>query len=312
MKYATNMETGNKLKSANLYKTEAFKRILHTAADIAYEKGKDLVPLDFMSIDMLHYLGKDELDFAASQLHIDRSKRVVDVGCGAGGPSRYLSWYYKCEVTGVEYQPEMARIANVLNNLLSCDGVNVVCGDFTTMEPPIDQYDVLVSQLAMLHIPDKLNLYRNCASFLKQRGSFFIEDYFSKAPAPQDIQAVLQNDISIPDGYLPTKDEYIKFLSGNGLVVDSWIERTDQWVVFIWERCEKFLQKNEQDGASPSQLAFFYVQIARVFSHLEDETKYPNFHDKFPLTLSEMGATAHELKSRKQFVGGAIIIGHKL
>lgn len=49
----------------------------------------DLKPLDFKSLDMLHYLGEAGLDTAAQQFKLGPSTLVLDVGAGVGGPARY-------------------------------------------------------------------------------------------------------------------------------------------------------------------------------------------------------------------------------
>lgn len=54
------------------------------------------------------------LRFAAEKSPIRNDKRVVDVGCGIGGSSRYLASKYGANCKGITLSPVQAQRANAL------------------------------------------------------------------------------------------------------------------------------------------------------------------------------------------------------
>ena len=50
----------------------------------------------------------------AQRVSIKDYSRVLDVGCGIGGPARYLAHTYGCRVDGIDLTPELIETARVL------------------------------------------------------------------------------------------------------------------------------------------------------------------------------------------------------
>jgi len=45
----------------------------------------------------------------AAAAGLEPSTRVLDLGCGIGGPARYLAATFGCKVTGVDLSPVSSR-----------------------------------------------------------------------------------------------------------------------------------------------------------------------------------------------------------
>jgi len=76
--------------------------------------GKDLCALtaaDLGEIDQLHVRGAEATRELAARLDLRADERVLDVGCGNGGPSRLLAADYGCRVTGVDITEAYCRLA---------------------------------------------------------------------------------------------------------------------------------------------------------------------------------------------------------
>lgn len=223
------------------------------------------------------------------------------------------------KVNAIEFLEKSVRIGQVINLLTQCgDKVQFVNSDVTkldfTLYPSLSEsHDLLVSQLALLHIEDKENLFQVLSKLLKPGGKFFIEDFFlldGEQFTPEEI-SILEHDISVPKGKLNTKAEYLELLEKNGLEVETWRDDTPEWSDFVWERYEKFLANidhlREKRGDQYVQdMGHFYKQMA-VLYHGDEALR-----SKFPLALAAIPEEVLEaMNNQRPHLGGVTIIGTK-
>src|ERR1700751_4518623 len=79
--------------------------------------GKDidhLTPDDLAPVDEFHGGQRAASIRLAELLGLSGSERVLGVGSGVGGPSRFLAWRYGVRVSGVDLTAEFVRIAEML------------------------------------------------------------------------------------------------------------------------------------------------------------------------------------------------------
>ncbi len=79
--------------------------------------GKDLdhlTPDDLAPVDEFHGGQRPATIRLAELVGFTGTERVLDVGSGLGGPSRYLAWRYGCRVSGVDLTAEFCRVAEML------------------------------------------------------------------------------------------------------------------------------------------------------------------------------------------------------
>lgn len=100
--------------------------------------------------------------------------RVLDVGCGIGGASRFLARHFgpSCQVTGITLSPYQANRATELNNQmgLSHRVKNVVCDAMDTGFPD-NHFDVVWSLESGEHMENKQLFLQECARVLKPGGT---------------------------------------------------------------------------------------------------------------------------------------------
>ncbi len=73
------------------------------------DAGKDpehLAVEDLAAFDQFHTLGKLATTALAAAAGLAEAEKVLDVGCGIGGPARTLATSYGCRVTGIDATPE--------------------------------------------------------------------------------------------------------------------------------------------------------------------------------------------------------------
>ncbi|KAK6466352.1 phosphoethanolamine N-methyltransferase 3 isoform X2 [Huso huso] len=104
-------------------------------------------------------------------------QRVLDVGCGIGGGDFYMARKFGASVLGIDLSSNMVEIAmerSVEENLPS---VQFEVGDATRRLFPECSFDVVYSRDTILHIADKLALFKQFYSWLKPGGKLLISDY---------------------------------------------------------------------------------------------------------------------------------------
>ena len=94
----------SKIKSMKLYKN--VNRIFNELKKLGKDKLKKLNIEDLTKFDQLHYNGTKAVDFAIKKIGINSKKRVLEIGSGIGGPSRYIAYKTKALVTALELQKD--------------------------------------------------------------------------------------------------------------------------------------------------------------------------------------------------------------
>ena len=156
--------------------------------------------------DQYHYFGTDTVDKSIRRAGISAQSKVLDIGSGLGGPARYLAHTIGCEVTAVEIQPDVHQTALDLTKRCQLDNlVHHVCDDFLESDAKAE-YDVIVSWLAFLHIPDRDRLLKRCLDALKPGGTLFVEDFHEiGAFTPRERDQLLAD---VYCAYLPSLDDF--------------------------------------------------------------------------------------------------------
>ena len=136
-----------------------------------------LTPDDLAPVDEFHGGQRPATVRLAELVGFTGSERVLDVGSGLGGPSRYLAWHYGCRVSGVDLTAEFVRIAEMLTRLTRL----AEKADFrqgNALELPFEDrsFDIVWSQNAAMNIADRDRLYREMGRVLKPGGKLALQE----------------------------------------------------------------------------------------------------------------------------------------
>lgn len=140
----SNSDTGDAVAVTDHYGVPDLGAELLDALDTA---GKDIDALtreDITSFDEFHIRGLDATRELAELADIDAHARVLDVGCGIGGPARTLASKFGCDVVGIDIVAEFCRAARLLTGRVGlADTVQFQHG--TALDLPVedDAFDVV-------------------------------------------------------------------------------------------------------------------------------------------------------------------------
>ncbi|PRQ35945.1 putative methyltransferase [Rosa chinensis] len=107
-------------------------------------------------------------EMAVDLISVKPGARILDVGCGVGGPMRAIAAHSRANVVGItinEYQVKRARLHN---NKAGLDSLcQVVCGNFLQMPFPENSFDGAYSIEATCHAPKLEEVYAEVFRVLK-------------------------------------------------------------------------------------------------------------------------------------------------
>ena len=142
--------------------------------------GKDTDRLtieDLAPLDEFHTGGRPATVDLARLLAPKASDRLLDLGCGIGGPSRYLAKTFGCHVVGLDLTPEFCRVAAMLADQTGlADLVEYRQGDALEIPFAAGSFDVVWSQNVAMNIAERDRLYGEIRRVLKPTGRYAFAD----------------------------------------------------------------------------------------------------------------------------------------
>lgn len=144
--------------------------------------------------------------FLALQLGLKPGHKVLDVGCGIGGPLREIAQFSMTSVTGLnnnEYQIARGKTLNRIAGVeKTCDFVKA---DFMQMPFPDNEFDAVYAIEATCHAPDSVGCYKEIYRLLKPGQCFaayewcMTDSYDPKNQEHQKIKAEIELGNGLPD-----------------------------------------------------------------------------------------------------------------
>lgn len=185
--------------------------------------------------DQDHYGGIEVVDALAERAGIRREHYVLDVCCGLGGPARWLAHRIGCRVTGLDFTLSRVEAARRLTCRVGLQaGVDFTHGDATAMPLAANTFDVVISQEAWLHIPDKPAVIRECARVLKPGGTLAFTDVTLRVALSAQEEQRMGAEMQAP-GIAPA-DRYLELLAAAGLALASSEDLSAQWTAVLVKR----------------------------------------------------------------------------
>jgi SAM-dependent methyltransferase len=181
---------------------------------------QDLAPLD-----QFHVGGAAATTALAEKLGISPGSDVLDVGCGLGGPSRYLASVYGCMVRGIDLNPALVDLATMLTRRAGlADKVTHLTGDATKLPFEPENFDFAWTQHVAMNISDRHALYAGVHRVLRPGGLFAMFDVVAGENSPLHFPVPWARDPAA--SFLLTPDATRDVLDASGFEVVHWTDST--------------------------------------------------------------------------------------
>jgi SAM-dependent methyltransferase len=150
--------------------TNLTNRIKSALATIASE-GQTLTVAQLAPLDQFHTRGILATAELATAAGLEPSTRVLDLGCGIGGPARYLATTFGCKVKGVDLSSSFVDAATYLTaRCRLSDRVTFEVGDALHLPFEDAAFDAVFLQHVAMNVEDRAALYAEVHRILAPGG----------------------------------------------------------------------------------------------------------------------------------------------
>ena len=217
------------------------KGVLARIDEVLTELGHDpqvLTPEILATVEHLHSGGLATTRDQAERLTLTTDSRVLEIGCGIGGPARYLAHTYGCRVDGIDLTPELIETGLVLTERCSlADRVTLQLGDALDLPFPDETFDVIWCQNVTMNIADKAGFLASAYRVLKP-GGLFTSTEFSLGPGGEMIFPVpWAYDASL--SFLDSEDVMRAHFDEAGFRVREWTNYTETIIEWAKQMASK-------------------------------------------------------------------------
>eukprot|EP00122_Pirum_gemmata_P021185 Pgem_evm1s19757 len=128
------------------------------------------------------------------------TQRVIDIGCGVGGPMRTIAKFlkFRARVTGINITAEHIRRAKKYNQEEGIEHCDFIHGDFNQIPVPDETFDAAYDMEATLHSTDLLTTFKEINRVLKPGAKFVsaqycLKDNYDGSDYHKDLLRVIDN-----------------------------------------------------------------------------------------------------------------------
>ena len=180
---------------------------------------------DLFPVDQLHAGGMAATRYALERLEIGPGTRLLDVGCGIGGPSR-LAATYDAQVTGIDLTPEFVDAATALTERVGLSGTaSFVATPGEALPFDAGSFDAALMVHVGMNIPDKLALFHEVRRVLAPGGWFAVFDQMRTGDGALPYPMPWAEDRR--SSFVETVGEYTAHLATAGFTVMEVEDRTE-------------------------------------------------------------------------------------
>lgn len=186
---------------------------------------EDLQHDDLAFVDHLHAGGAPATRYLLERLGVGPGQRLLDVGCGVGGPSR-MAAVGGAVVTGVDLTPEFVEAATALTSRVGLDGnPRYVAAPAESLPFETASFDAAMLVHAGMNMPDKAAVFGEVHRVLVPGSRFAL--YEQMATGTGELAYPLPWAEDARSSFLDTVEGYSRLLESAGFTVEHVEDRTE-------------------------------------------------------------------------------------
>lgn len=204
--------------------------LLSSVLDALAAAGRPVSPMDSDDVapmDEMHSGGRAATVALVELLAPSAGDRVLDLGCGLGGVSRYLARHRDCRVTGVDLTRESVEVATELTQRCGlAERAEFRRADVTAL--PLDGagFDAAVLVHVGMNVADKAALCAEAYRVLRPGGTLAVYDVMLRSPTDELTYPVPW--ASSPEiSFLEPAQEYHRLLTNAGFSVEREVDLSE-------------------------------------------------------------------------------------
>jgi ubiquinone/menaquinone biosynthesis C-methylase UbiE len=244
---------------AQHYATQNLEQRILGAFEAAGKPRASITADDLAAVDEFHIGGREATEAIAAQMNLRPGMRLLDIGCGIGGPARYFASAQGCHVTGIDLTPEYVRTAQALSALVGLSAsVQFEQGSAAALSFEGHTFDGAYMFHVGMNIQDKVKLFREVKRVLRDTAVFAIFDVMRIGPG--ELQFPVPWASKADESFVATTDDYRKNLIDQGFAITAQSERKQ----FALDFFARMRQRNEQQGPRPLGLHLVMGETATL------------------------------------------------
>lgn len=198
------------------------------------------------AVDEFHVGAREATAAIAEQWKLRPGMRLLDVGCGVGGPARYFASVHHCDVTGIDLTEDFVRAAQSLTARVGLsDRVHFRQGSAVAMPFESASFDGAYLFHVGMNIAHKNKLFLEIARVLRPGSTLVIFDFMRVGP--QEFALPVPWAGTAAENTVATVEEYRSALSAAGFKVTAERSRREFALDFL-ER----MRKRAAEGGAPA------------------------------------------------------------
>ena len=201
---------------------------------------------DLGPVDEFHTGGRQASKHFIDQLGVTPDMHILDIGCGLGGPARFVASRYRCRVDGIDLTPEYIETGRVICGWVGLnDRISLHQGSALSMPFADGAFDGAYMLHVGMNIEDKAKLCSEVHRVLRPGSLFGIYDVM-KAGAGE-LSYPMPWATTAASSFVVDPAQYRSALQAAGFAVIAELNRRDFAITFF----DQFRAKTMAAGGPP-------------------------------------------------------------